>query len=446
MDQVNLPDNIKQIGSICDGIRIYMEDYVYSYLCQYAEAGGYQERVALLAGRFQILDGQQILFISGAIQGKYTEIRNGLTLFTEESLAFGQDCVNRYFSGMKIVGWMQSQPSYGSYINAASKEAHRDLFPKKYQALFVMDPLEKTNTFYVYSQNGLNLEETKGYFIYYDKNESMRTYAADNDAAEEPEPSVLPAVAPSAEEKSDPPYLLQTPSLHQTVQKDVQDQKRVVNLLVALSAVMFIVSFIMGAGLIQNQDQIHTLRQQVVELSTSYRDLLATSVFAPENVTTPVNQTAEDPSSPPPAVIDINGNQVLEEQKGTEASASEASASETIVPAAAATEAIASAETAAATETSVSETNVSETNVSETAAPTDKPEPPAPETPAPTKAPAKTPATLPSRYTVKEGDSLNSISIRFYGSIKMVQKIMDLNEIRDQDMIVSGKTLQLPPK
>ena len=73
MHDFTLPANIKQIGSIGDGIRIYMEDYVCTFLQQYAESGGFNERLAFLVGRHMVIDGQEILFIGGAIHGKYTE-------------------------------------------------------------------------------------------------------------------------------------------------------------------------------------------------------------------------------------------------------------------------------------------------------------------------------------------------------------------------------------
>ncbi|MCL2373525.1 MAG: hypothetical protein FWC78_09030 [Defluviitaleaceae bacterium] len=65
MQDFTLPANIKQIGSIGDGLRIYVEDYVCTFLQQYAEAGEYNERLAFLVGRHIVIDGQEILFVAG---------------------------------------------------------------------------------------------------------------------------------------------------------------------------------------------------------------------------------------------------------------------------------------------------------------------------------------------------------------------------------------------
>ena len=384
MDQFELPANIKQIGSIGEGLRIYVEDYVCSYLYTYAEAGGYQERIALLVGRYLIIDNQPILFINGAIQGRYTEVRNGLTLFTDRSMDYAQTCIDQYFPGMKIIGWMQSQPSYGVYLNSGYIDVHIKHFKKKYQVMFVMDPIEKTNAFYTYTKSGMTLEETKGYFIYYDKNESMHEYIVQNKMSDSPENAVV-----LASETSMPPDhapvvdSLRAHSLSKAYTKESQEQKRVLNLLVGLCAVLFIVSFIVGAGLIQSQDRISSMERQLVQLSASYRNLAMQ--FNRDNTAAVFGHGAEsnDTGNEKPDVIQTNGSQTLH--------------------------------------------------------PTESPEPTVRATPTVTLAP------VPDSYTIRDGDTLNSISIRFYGTSDMISRIMEYNGITDPDLIVSGSKIQLPP-
>ncbi|MDR2650322.1 MAG: LysM peptidoglycan-binding domain-containing protein [Clostridiales bacterium] len=385
MDQFELPANIKQIGSIGEGLRIYVEDYVCSYLYTYAEAGGYQERIALLVGRYLIIDNQPILFINGAIQGRYVEIRNGLTLFTDRSMDYAQTCIDQYFPGMKIVGWMQSQPSYGVYLNSGYIDVHINHFKKKYQIMFVMDPIEKTNAFYAYTKSGMTLEETKGYFIYYDKNESMHEYIIQNKMSDIPENPVMVA-SETALPPDHAPVVdsLRSRSLSKVYSKESQEQKRVLNLLVGLCAVLFIVSFIVGAGLIQNQDRISTMERQLVQLNASYKNL---ALQFSKDTTIPVSGGQESPSVTNAAAA----SGVIQENGGL------------------------------------------------ISRPRDTPE--LTEEPAPTV----TPASIPPSYTIHDGDTLNSISIRFYGNSDMISRIMEYNGITDPNMIVSGRTIELPP-
>jgi LysM repeat protein len=390
MDQFELPANIKQIGSIGDGLRIYVEDYVCSYLQSYAEAGGYQERIALLVGRYLVIDNQPVLFVNGAVQGKYTEVRNGLTLFTDRSWDYAQSCIDQYFPGMKIVGWMQSQPSYGVYLNSGYIDVHAAHFKKKYQVMFVMDPIEKTNAFYVYTKSGMTLEEAKGYFIYYDKNESMHEYMLHNKMTDEDLESTGVGASEAGEAAEKPPAVesLRSRPVNRAYPKDSQDQKRVLNLLVGLSAVLFIVSFIMGAGLIQNQDRLNTLENQVASLKTSYKNSTLQSAFADENdgtINTADNATEEAVSTGKDSSVESSGGDKIQ------ASAGQSTAANSVTPSAAAT-------------------------------------------------------ALPQRYTVQDGDTLNSISVKFYGSTGRVQDIMTLNNLTDPNHIISGITINLPEK
>ncbi|MDR1558841.1 MAG: LysM peptidoglycan-binding domain-containing protein [Clostridiales bacterium] len=385
MDQFELPANIKQIGSIGEGLRIYVEDYVCSYLYTYAEAGGYQERIALLVGRYLIIDNQPILFINGAIQGRYTEVRNGLTLFTDRSMDYAQTCIDQYFPGMKIVGWMQSQPSYGVYLNSGYIDVHMNHFKKKYQVMFVMDPIEKANAFYTYTKSGMTLEETKGYFIYYDKNESMHEYIVQNKMSDNPENAVMVSSDTSLPPDHAPVIdSLRSRSLSKVYTKESQEQKRVLNLLVGLCAVLFIVSFIVGAGLIQNQDRISLMERQLVQLNASYKNL---ALQFSKDTTVPVSGGQETSS----------------------------------VPDAAATSGVIQTDGSGFTE-----------RPSSTPEPTDEPTRPV------------TPATIPETYTIRDGDTLNSISLRFYGTSDMVSRIMEYNGITDPNLIVSGRIIELP--
>ena len=282
MSGVQVPSNVKQIGTIGDGMRVYVEDYVYSYLSQYAQAGGYEERLAVLVGRCVSIDGQRVLFINGAVQGKYCERDRGILIFSDKSIAYAREMIEAYFPGSEIVGWMQTQPSYGTFLNSSYAAYHKDAFQKDYHVLFVVDPVEGANAFYTYEEDMSDLREAKGYFIYYDKNPSMHEYMLENKATEPPRPLPEEAVRKSNREASEPRYRynraaeLADQRLRGRAAKPSQaDPRRTMNLVASLCAVLVILCFIMGAGLVQNQNRISAMEQQIVQLSTSYRNLAA---------------------------------------------------------------------------------------------------------------------------------------------------------------------------
>ena len=104
------PARVKQMGSIENNVKIFMEDYVYTYLYQYGRSCGGKEKLAALVGRHYVVNGQETVVISGAIQGKGAVQENGAERFTEESWEYIGGQMQKYFKGMTIVGWVHCQP------------------------------------------------------------------------------------------------------------------------------------------------------------------------------------------------------------------------------------------------------------------------------------------------------------------------------------------------
>ncbi|MCL2571918.1 MAG: LysM domain-containing protein [Defluviitaleaceae bacterium] len=427
MSDFTLPTNIKQIGSIGDGLRIYMEDYVCTFLHQYAEAGGYGERLAFLVGRQIVIDGQPILFVNGAIHGKHVEEVDGFLRFSEKSRDYAERMLDEHFPMMEIVGWMQSQPSYGTYLNQHYASYHLRQFRKAYQVMYVLDPIERSNAFYFPDPDSLTpserMGEVSGYFIYYEKNVNMHEYMLANKVVEytPKDPTIIDRAdfSYADEDKEEPLYedmkdeaplyssyssksrpQMEPEEIIRRHQADkarrkapVAEQKRALNMVASLCAVLFIVSFVLGVGFIRSQDRIDMLEEEIRLLSIGMRNVLAQAT--PE---TP--EVADDPLASvfaeqvPPTTQQDDGNY--------------------------------------------------------TELPTPEPTPPTQTyeaTPTPTDPPNETAevfAHIPETYTIQYGDSLISIAMRFFNDPEMVAEIMALNGIEDPNHIVAGRTIALP--
>ena len=449
MSSFEFPTNIRQIGSIGDGLRIYIEDYAYTYLKQYSEAGGYDERIALLIGRHMIIDGNRVLFISGAIQGMHAHKEHGILTFSEEAMNYAYEKMQIYFRGLEIVGWMQSQPSYGVAPGSSSITYHASTFLKPDQVLFAMDPVEDLSAFYTWSTDKEDLEEAQGYFIYYDKNRGMQEYMLENRAREkekptqstfrllskpvehtEPEelPSPPKAAAPSwrqkqalAEEAERPAVPVSFIKPRMTGDATPVQERRLTNLLVSLSAVLVLICFIMGAGLIQNEGRITILEDQLVLLTMSFRDMVtnsdsrAESAFAPsQSMEAPVMITQDVPMY----TEDFTPQEMLIPQQNLSAQ-EHAMPQELPMP------------------VLVSPTPTPESSAHAT---TPMPE----QEPMPVAEAQPVSVLIPEVYTIEQGDSLLYISRKFYGTTEMVSRIIELNGIDNPNMLQVGKTIWLP--
>ena len=63
-----LPKNIRQIGERDQIVKLYVEDYVNTYLRRLYPAGGQDLRVGLLLGSVEMNDGMPYIFIDGAME------------------------------------------------------------------------------------------------------------------------------------------------------------------------------------------------------------------------------------------------------------------------------------------------------------------------------------------------------------------------------------------
>ena len=179
-EDLPMPEKLKQMGSVESQIRIFVEDYVYTYLYQYGRCNGGKEKVAASVGKHIQMNGQEAIIVCGAIQGKHAVLKNGVQCFSDETWEYIGNQMELYFKGMEVVGWVHLQPGFGSFLMTRDETFHREFFKERWQVLFVVDTQDKQDTFYIYSEEKYTLRQARGYYIYYDKNKEMQDYMLDN--------------------------------------------------------------------------------------------------------------------------------------------------------------------------------------------------------------------------------------------------------------------------
>lgn len=390
MSKFKQPSNVKQIGNIDDKIKIYIEDYAYTYLQQYAGGGNYNERLAFLIGK-NISDGDtNIILISGAVCSKYTQHSDGILNITKDTWNYVYEQIDRYFSGFEVVGLMQSQPGYGAYLNEKYVTQFRNNFNKLYQTYLLCDPIENINVFHIFDALREKLEPIKGYFIYYQKNEAMNEYMIANKETKQ-------LICDDETQKEEPPEITLRKRQFERIKKSNNDQRKIVNMLASLSAVLFLICFIMGTGLVQNEERISKLENELQTLNNSYaqtntKNNNAESVFSMQE-TPQVIKNIEPSQEKTSTVLQTDSTTNNDETKKTSATPQIQQVMKNIEPS--------------------SENNSNDNQI-------------------------------PKTYVVKEGDSLSAISQKFFGNSSMISKIMELNGMDNADKIYTGKVLKLP--
>ena len=491
MKEFELPTNIRQIGGVDDRLKIYVEDYAISYLKRFAEAGGEGERLAFLISKYMVIDGQGYLFICGAVQGKFTKRDDGAEVFTDESFDHVNECLEKYFEGYEIVGWMQSQPGYGTGLNPVCADYHMNNFIQPYHGLLVVDPTEKLESFYLWEKNMSAMIEAKGYFVFYERNKGMQEYILDHRIG-----GVKGLTRGSASEDGDK---IESPGVKERVRKfedfsrtfsrtrgsgargsgktalSSGEYKRVINMLVSLSAVLLVISFIMGAGLIQSDGKISQIEDDLFAMNGAFVYVVArmnymtdqmsflTAQVAAQIAAQPVFAPGDDPVSgvQPNPVVYTPIVHATPTPAATPAPQIQATPQPQIQPAP--TPAGTAMDTAPETADTQQGLNFNlehlPANIQQALMATPTPPPPPAPTPNPVTGITPSPgggltyeaarrAMLDPYefdfYLVQRGDTLSGIVYHHYGSTDMMEFIMEINGIDRPDMILSGRVLLLP--
>jgi LysM repeat protein len=275
------------------------------------------------------------------------------------------------------------------------------------------------------------MHEIRGYFIYYDKNKNMHEYMLHDRATDHvPTPSAYVEVFGEREEEPELPSRTEELLKKREAGRgkhSAASQRRSLNLVAGLSAVLFIICFVMGAGLIQNRDLIAEMQTQIAQLNTAYRNLFVqlasdgtSPVFAAQQDTDTPGQPTYTP--PPATVSPVQAETAAPTQPPTDAPF--------------------------ITEPPQTAEPVTESVPTEAPAAPVTPEPvtqePGASIPAEVVVTEPVQAAVPEAYTIQPGDSLLNISLEFYGTTGKVNEILALNGISDADMIIAGRTIALP--
>ncbi len=168
------PKNIRQIGMPRGRHKLYVEDYVYTFLHSAAFEGECQKRAAVLLGKSEVSQDIRYTFINGAVSCDDL-------VFQEDGIIFDENCweyiykeIKRYFDGQEIVGWFLGVTGFPLELTPMVEAAHRKYFVGRDKVLFLSEPAEREDVFFAYEQGVLQRKE--GYYIYYEKNLAMQEY------------------------------------------------------------------------------------------------------------------------------------------------------------------------------------------------------------------------------------------------------------------------------
>lgn len=375
---VRLPKNIRQIGNPSGNKRIYIEDYVVTYLNYIARPGSTHARGAILLGAVEKSEVGDVIFISGAVEAQNLEFDMDESSFTQEVWTEIYEQVKEFFPELSVVGWFLSRMGFSTAINDKIEKMHVDNFPGREKVLYVTDSLESDDAFYMYERG--QLVKQKGYYIYYTKNEAMQNYIIKQKGGIADEDNT--------EIKRKDEELIKS---YREKNNKVQGSKTGgVSLAYVASSFVVLAMLAMGITVISNYDKMKEMEVSInkLELTADDKDDDIAEVIASEE--------------PTPTVASVSDAAYSDGEITTEIVTTESDATTEE------TDAVVSSEVS--TEQSL---------------------------------PAMTGGN-PTYYTIKYGDSLGSIALENYGSVKYADDIAKANNMDVDERIYEGQQIILP--
>lgn len=395
--KLDLPKNVRQIGEPEENRKIYIEDYVITYLKRFAKEEPLGSRIAVLLGDSERMGGIPYLFIRSAVALKELEYSEGGIPFTDEVWAEVYSAVKEYFPAQDILGWFLSVPGYPMELDPGLARIHVNCFGGVDKVLLAAEPTDGDEDFFAY-ENG-RLTRQKGYYIFYEKNEAMQRFMIDTgdgesiDEKEQFEDRAIKSFRAIVQEK-----------------KDISGQKRVMTFLYTASTFLVMVVLVIGITLINNYEKMEGLEMALSDISRTLESQEAEEALA-ETENVDAGPTAAEPTVAEPAAAEVQPAEEAEQEAAEKPEQEAAGESE---------------------QGSGEESGQEEPKAAEQEEPPQEAQEAAAED------------TIPETYTVQKGDTLLGISRRIYGRDDQIDAICSLNGIDDSDRILAGQKLLLP--
>lgn len=407
-----LPKNIRQIGERDQIVKLYVEDYVNTYLKRLNPSGGQDLRVGLLLGNVEMHDGTPYVFIDGAMEMEDVTEEGEKVEFTEAAWKKAYQNVEQMFPKRTVQGWFLCGTPGCQLSPLNYWKQHIKYFQGQYKLMYLNSGLEGDESVYITSEDGFY--KLRGHSIYYERNQMMQDYMILRKDVRRVESGVNDTVIRDFRDRMG------------ERKEEITEQHHTISLLGGLCTAMSIVILAGGIVMFNNYEKMQDMESAIAS--------------AIPKVTSATEDATYD-SSKEGASDDV----VLEEAEGGVYLTMEKETMAVTVPELSVKNDNESTEPGTGGNSEV--VNQESANISESRTNLDST--------SETKAAAEETKAVPSNitpsltegqqyYTVGEGETLYGICLKVYHDLSRIDEICKLNKLDDQNKITSGQKLILP--
>ena len=129
-----IPKNVRQIGNVSDSPKIYVEDYVDTFFAQLSDKyrnAPQKPLGAFLIGDFQTYEGEDYVYIYGAIQMQELRVSGMEYLIDDETWKRAYEECKQFFEEGELMGWFVVRDDAEKAPGNSTVKLHKKSFPKK---------------------------------------------------------------------------------------------------------------------------------------------------------------------------------------------------------------------------------------------------------------------------------------------------------------------------
>ena len=396
-----LPKNIRQIGERDTVLRLYVEDYVNTYLKRLKPGAGQSLRVGLLLGSRESHEDMPHVVVAGAREIELLPQDGEKVVFTEEAWKKAYQQVETMFPRRTVQGWFLCAGEGVTLSPLNYWRQHSQYFTGKNQLMYLNSGLDGEEAVYITSSDGFY--QLRGYSIYYERNQLMQDYMiARKDILREESKTDDRAIRDFRKKMDEH----RTAAVH---------QRSTVSILSGLCSVLAVMVLAGGVAMFNNYKKLHEMEQVMASADPASLIREARGGVYPREGK---EESQEKAMEVLPETM-VTGNEMSGAETGTLESRSNS------------TDAFQSEQTQQSLETdqeSAPETTTAGVSVETTAASAE----PANSTPS------------YKVYVVGEGETLYGICFKEYNNIRKLEEICRINSLTDENSIYAGQKLLLP--
>lgn len=404
------PKNIRQIGQVSGNQKVYLEDYVITYLKQ-PPSPDETMRIVILYGKKEMMEDELCWFVNGAV-GAEKDFFMEKTVIDQESWQRVNEMAGRFFPEASVLGWAIIGNDSTKEIEEQILRTQRQFFRSDQKIYFEYNADEKEEYVYLFEKG--KMHQQTGYYIYYERNECMQNYMVSLRAAERhPEEFEADRAAKQFRERTGE-------------RRQEFHRRRSSTLMTCLSLGLMLVIMVIGVMMLNNYEKMQNMEQVLYQISgkidqsgEAEEAAQMQEVALAEETEKEIVQTVDE-AAPSVSREELTQNieSVQQEQPKTE------------------TEAETEESNQVKTEAEIVDMQEVQSEVTEA----EKPQPQVEES---TEDVAQT-AAQPTVYVIQKGDTLAKICMKYYGNLSCMEEICEMNQIADKDNILYGQKIILP--